>query len=444
MKKLLTMRNILIAIAFTVFLLVVKDNLNTFWNIIKNIGNILTPFFIGFLIAYILNFPYKFLYNKAFKRMGAKHKFFLKFRKPLALIITYAGTFAVIVALIMVLVPQIINNLAGLVNDFPKYYSSVEKTVTDWADRLEKMHLPFLQNMSQEELLNNVSGFFTDSRGMTETVLKWLQSFMSEFMTGVYNSLMGIIISIYFLIFKEELCFQLKKMVVAFVPIKYLPKIYEIVDITDTKCGRFLVGDIIDAGVLGVLFFIVLSIFRFPYASLIAVICGVCNIIPFFGPFIGAIPSCFILLLIDPWLALWFILIVCVMQQIDGNLLRPYIVGNQVGLSGFWVLFSVILGGALFGIIGFILGTPIYAVIYSLIAKRARNKIEEKGKIAQEALDFKVLNYTEIAEEQRRLRAEKEAEQRKKLQKLLHLGKEEEQNEEEETENFNDKIGKNN
>ena len=94
MKKLLTMRNILIAIAFTVFLLVVKDNLNTFWNIIKNIGNILTPFFIGFLIAYILNFPYKFLYNKAFKRMGAKHKFFLKFRKPLALIITYAGTFA--------------------------------------------------------------------------------------------------------------------------------------------------------------------------------------------------------------------------------------------------------------------------------------------------------------------------------------------------------------
>ena len=243
---------------------------------------------------------------------------------------------------------------------------------------------------------------------------------------GVYNFLMGFMISIYFLIFKEQLCRQIKKLAVAFVPIKYLPKLYEIVDITDTKCGRFLVGDIIDAAVIGVLFFITLSIFQFPYAALIAVICGVTNIIPFFGPFIGAIPSGFILLLIDPWLALWFIVIMIVLQQIDGNILKPNIIGNQLGISSFWVLFSVIVGGALFGMLGCVLGAPIYAVIYTLVAKRARNKIEEKGKIAQEALDFHVLNYTQIAEEQRKIRAEKEQEQRKKLHKLLHLGKKDE------------------
>ena len=441
------MKNILLAIAFTVFLIFFFINLSWFWGVLTTILGILTPFFIGFLIAYILNFPYKFLYTKAFGKMGTKHKSLLKLKKPLALIITYAGTIAVIVALIMVLIPQIINNLSKLVNDFPSYYKSVESTIKDLSKQISNMNLPFLHNTSQDDIFKGVTDFFTGSQDLTKSLLNWIQSFVSSFATGVYNFLMGFMISVYFLVFKEQLCLQVKKLAVAFIPIKYLPKVYEIVDITDTKCGRFLVGDIIDAAVVGVMFFITLSIFQFPYASLIAVICGVTNIIPFFGPFIGGIPSAFILLLIDPWLAFWFIIIMIILQQIDGNILKPNILGNQVGISSFWVLFSVIVGGALFGIIGFVLGTPIYAVIYTLIAKKARNKIEDKGKIAQEALDFQVLNYTQIAEEQRRIRAEKEQEQRKKLHKILHIGKsgeEEENPETDEDEKFSDKVDENN
>ena len=441
------MKNILLAIAFTVFLIFFFINLSWFWGVLTTILGILTPFFIGFLIAYILNFPYKFLYTKAFGKMGTKHKSLLKLKKPLALIITYAGTIAIIVALIMVLIPQIINNLSKLVNDFPSYYKSVESTIKDLSKQISNMNLPFLHNTSQDDIFKGVTDFFTGSQDLTKSLLNWIQSFVSSFATGVYNFLMGFMISVYFLVFKEQLCLQVKKLAVAFIPIKYLPKVYEIVDITDTKCGRFLVGDIIDAAVVGVMFFITLSIFQFPYASLIAVICGVTNIIPFFGPFIGGIPSAFILLLIDPWLAFWFIIIMIILQQIDGNILKPNILGNQVGISSFWVLFSVIVGGALFGIIGFVLGTPIYAVIYTLIAKKARNKIEDKGKIAQEALDFQVLNYTQIAEEQRRIRAEKEQEQRKKFHKILHLGKsgeEEENPETDEEEKFSDKVDENN
>ena len=441
------MKNILLAIAFTVFLIFFFINLSWFWDVLTTILGILTPFFIGFLIAYILNFPYKFLYTKAFGKMGTKHKSLLKLKKPLALIITYAGTIAIIVALIMVLIPQIINNLSKLVNDFPNYYKSVESTIKDLSKQISNMNLPFLHNTSQDDIFKGVTDFFTGSQDLTKSLLNWIQSFVSSFATGVYNFLMGFMISVYFLVFKEQLCLQVKKLAVAFIPIKYLPKVYEIVDITDTKCGRFLVGDIIDAAVVGVMFFITLSIFQFPYASLIAVICGVTNIIPFFGPFIGGIPSAFILLLIDPWLAFWFIIIMIILQQIDGNILKPNILGNQVGISSFWVLFSVIVGGALFGIIGFVLGTPIYAVIYTLIAKKARNKIEDKGKIAQEALDFQVLNYTQIAEEQRRIRAEKEQEQRKKFHKILHLGKsgeEEENPETDEDEKFSDKVDENN
>ena len=444
---------VLLATAFLGLMILLIANLDLVGGVFKTITGILTPFFIGFLLAYILNFPYKFLYTKAFRKMGAKHKFFKGFRKPLALIITYVGTFAVIGALLVLLVPQIINNLSNLVRDFPTYYKSIENSLQDNYDNIMKMHIPYIQELSYDDIFSGISSFFTGSQDITKTVLSWLQSFVSNFATGIYNSLMGVVISIYFLIYKEQLCRQIKKLAVAFIPVRYLPKVYEIVDITDTKCGRFLVGDILDAGLIGLIFFVVLSIFHFPYASLIAVLCGVANIIPFFGPFIGAIPSAFILLLIDPWLALWFIVITFVIQQIDGNVLKPKIIGNQVGLSSFWVLFSVIVGGALFGVMGFILGTPIYAVIYTLIGKKARNRIEDKGKIAKEALDFKVLNYTEIAEEQKRIRAEKEHEQRLKLKKLIHFGADDEETgedgeETEETEdtaadeNFHDAIHK--
>ena len=199
---------------------------------------------------------------------------------------------------------------------------------------------------------------------------------------GVYNFLLGIVISVYFLAAKETLCRQIKKLAVAFIPIKYLPKIYEIVDITDTKCGRFLVGDIIDAAFLGVL-----------------------------------------TLLIDPIYMIIFIIIIVIIQQLDGNLFKPKIIGSQVGLSSFWVLFSVIVGGGMFGVLGLILGTPIYAVIYALVGKRVKNKIDSKGRIAQEALDFEVLNYTKIAAEQKKLREEKEMQQREKFMKFINRNK---------------------
>ena len=299
-KNLTSLKNVLLVTAFAVFLIFFFINISWFWGVLKTIINILTPFLIGFLIAYILNFPYKFFCTKVFGKMGTKHKSLEKLRKPISLIITYTLMIAIFVALIMILIPQIINSLSKLANDSPKYIKSVEATVQEYSAKLSEMNIPFLQNINQDDVISGVSNFLTGSQDVTNGVLNWLKGFIADFAMGVYNFLMGFMISIYFLIFKEQLCRQIKKLAVAFVPIKYLPKLYEIVDITDTKCGRFLVGDIIDAAVIGVLFFITLSIFQFPYAALIAVICGVTNIIPFFGPFIGAIPSGFILLLIDP------------------------------------------------------------------------------------------------------------------------------------------------
>ena len=446
------MKNLLIAITFAICLIFFFINFSWFWGVLATITSILTPFFIGFLIAYILNFPYKFLYTKAFKKMGTKRKGLLKVRKALSLIITYVGLFAIIGTLIGLLIPQIVDNLSNLISKFPSYIESAQDTINQLSKSVSEMDLPFLKGVDFDNVGNDIVKFLTGSQDLTKSVFDWLKSFVGDFASGLYNAFMGIIISVYFLIYKEQLCRQVKRLAVAFVPIKYLPKIYEIVDITDTKCGRFLVGDILDSALIGMIMFVVLTIFGFPYASVIAVLVGVSNIIPFFGPFIGAIPSALILLLEDPWWCIWFIVIQCIVQQLDGNVLKPKIVGNQVGLSSFWVLFSVIVGGALFGIPGFILGTPIYAVIYSLIAKRTRNRINDKGKIAQEALDFNVLNYTKIAEEQKRLRAERDQEKMEKLKKFIHFGnsddetyKADESDDEQEIkeEDFNDKINKN-
>ena len=436
MKKIMSIKTILIAIAFTVFLLFLKDNLKLVWDIFSTIMNILTPFIIGFLFAYILNFPYKFFYTKVFGKMGKKRKFFLNLKKPLSLITTYAVVIAVVVILIAIVVPQIAVNIKSLASAFPEYYAvfmeNVEGTI-DWINSTFGSNIDgesMLNSLSTELLsvfsLDNVTKFASET---TQIVFNMLTSTT----TGIYNFIMGIVISVYFLAAKETLCKQVKKLAVAFIPIKYLPKIYEIVDITDTKCGRFLVGDIIDAGVIGLLTFIVMSIFQLPYAPLIAVLIGVTNIIPFFGPFIGAIPSAFILFLIDPWDMVIFVIIIFIIQQLDGNLFKPKIIGSQVGLSSFWVLFSVIVGGALFGLPGLILGTPIYAVIYSLVGKRVKNSIKDKGKIAQEALDFEVLNYAKIAAEQKKIREEKEYEQKEKIKKLIGLSKDEDDSSENES-----------
>ena len=423
MKKLFTLKNVLICILFTIFLLFVKDNFSVVWNAICLVASIMTPFVIGFLFAYILNFPYKFFYNKAFKFLKGKKPFLENMRKPLAIICTYASVVAVLGFLIAILVPQIADNIASLVERVPAYIDSIYKwlaSMAEWLNHNYNANIDIDASFAQlgQEIIKNLNGA-TIANMSKNFLFDTLMPMITSTTAGIYNFVMGIVISVYFLSAKEMLCRQIKRMAVAFIPIKYLPKVYEVVDITDTKCGRFLVGDIIDAAFIGVLTFITMSIFQLPYAALIAVLIGVTNIIPFFGPFIGAIPSAVILFLESPWDMFIFIAIVFVIQQLDGNLFKPKIIGSQVGLSSFWVLFSVIVGGSLFGMVGFILGTPIYAVIYTLVGKRVKNAIDNKGKLAKEALDFEVLNYVKIATEQKKIREEKETAQKEKLLKFI-------------------------
>ena len=191
--------------------------------------------------------------------------------------------------------------------------------------------------------------------------------------------ILGIIVSVYLLIDKEKLCALSKKITYGLFPESYADEIIKLVDRSNYTFGRFLVGKIIDSLIIGVLTFIILTIFKMPYTILVSVIVGITNIIPFFGPFIGAIPSFIIILFVSPVQALWFLLIILFIQQLDGNVIGPKILGDSIGISAFWILFSILVAGKLLGIVGMIIGVPLFAIFYSIVKEFIESKLRKKG-----------------------------------------------------------------
>ena len=234
----------------------------------------------------------------------------------------------------------------------------------------------------------------TVTGGELNTLLKNLASSIApsvfditkNFTTSVINLGMGIIVSVYFMGCKDKLIFQTKKLCYAYLPKRIVPKVMEIGDLSNNIFGKFVYGKILDSLIIGVLCFIVMSICGFDYPPLISVIIGVTNVIPVFGPFIGAIPSIFIMLMIDPIEAVWFTVFILILQQIDGNLIGPKILGNSIGISGFWIMASVIIGGGLFGFFGMLLAVPLFSTFYVLLGRAVNRRLVKNGH-AQEFSD---------------------------------------------------------
>ena len=201
--------------------------------------------------------------------------------------------------------------------------------------------------------------------------------FMKNFAMVTYNWVIGIIISFYFMFNKDDLLFKLKKLLKVCVNQRIYKNVVDVLNMSHNVFGKFIIGKIIDSLIIGVLCFIGTSILTIPYSLLISVIVGATNIIPFFGPFLGAIPCIIILLVINPIKALWFAIFILILQQIDGNIIGPKILGSSIGISAIFIMFSVILGGGMFGVPGMILGVPVFVVLYNLVATFVNKR--EKG-----------------------------------------------------------------
>ncbi len=291
-------------IAFTVILLFVMLNFGVVWGLLGLVINVVMPFFVGFIIAYLINMPYVFFADKAYKGLDNRGRFLKKMRKPLALVTAYIIVFGVIAFLVVILIPQLTDSVNQLVKNFSGYAQSFQQFLTDFLGNNFGIKLD-----NDSDIMNFINSLVkTVTGGELNTLLKNLASSIApsvfditkNFTTSVINLGMGIIVSVYFMGCKDKLIFQTKKLCYAYLPKRIVPKVMEIGDLSNNIFGKFVYGKILDSLIIGVLCFIVMSICGFDYPPLISVIIGVTNVIPVFGPFIGAIPSIFIMLMIDP------------------------------------------------------------------------------------------------------------------------------------------------
>lgn len=377
-------RTVTLSISAVVLLVFALFNSWT-WEIMATIIKIVSPLVYGLMLAFIINYPYEFCYNKLYKKVGVKNEKLLTLRKVLSITTTYVFLAVVIAFLVVILIPQVVDSINSFVDELPVYlshFSSVFTHVTDWIN--DTFSVDLTDTKTIEEFASKLFLSSDASLVSTSHLLNIALNSIWDFLYGIYNALIAIIVSVYVIGTKDKLLCQTRKLTLAYVPKKYHNFIRDVKNESYNICGKFIIGKIIDSAIIGVLCFIGLKIIGIDYAVLISVVVGITNIIPFFGPFIGAIPCALLLLLVDPWQCLWFVIFIFGLQQLDGNLIGPKILGDRIGISGIWVLIGVTIGGGLFGFAGMVFGVPVCAVIYTLLGKAVNSKLDKNKKLKAE------------------------------------------------------------
>ena len=349
---------------------------------------------IGFVLAYLLNPVMMFFERVLNKRMyhGKNEKTIRQKKTIRGLSVTLAlGIFlAIIAVLIRLILPELIRSIEELVFTMNEKVQSL----TQWVDKILKQDSPLAGQL--DLLIQNASEYL--GTWLQKTFLSQSSDWITSVTTGVYNVvktifnvIVGLIISVYVLMTKETFIGQLRKIIYAIFRPKYGNVVVEVVRKADEVFGGFFIGKIIDSVIIGFICFGGLYILRMPYVVLVSVIVGVTNIIPFFGPYIGAIPSFILIFLVNPLQGLYFIIFILVLQQVDGNIIGPKILGNTTGLSPFWVIFAILLFGGRFGVPGMIFGVPVFALLYYIV-KRIVEHILRIRKLPKGTVDYIRLN----------------------------------------------------
>lgn len=375
-------------------------------------GAVIMPLFAGIAIAYLLNPLMMFIENNIFANWQKKADTRKKKRliRGVSLFITIIITITVFTAFILVVVPQLVQNISSVFDKLPVYFEDIRKfVIKNFSDE------PFLQQFLVDPLKK-----LELSYGEAWNILNpMLSGFMNNIASGVWkviealkNVIIGFVISIYLLFSKEMFIGQVKKTMFAFFKNSTCQKSFNIYH----KCNKIFLGSviarIIDSFIVGVICFIGCVILGFPYALLISVIMFVFNLIPFFGGMIGAIPCTLLLLLSDkPIQALWFVIFITILLNVDGNVINPRITGGQTGLPTIWVMLSIIIGAGFFGFTGMILSVPVFAVLYMLVKVSIENRLEKK-KLPQSTLKYQG-NVEHMVEDYEYTQAEKIADMEK-------------------------------
>ena len=344
------------------------NNIPTIKTVFSNAVSIISPFIYAFAIAFILNRPMMWFERTLFKDKKKK--------RILSVAVTFTIAISLISVLMVLVLPQIGLSIAYLVEAMPGFIQSVSQTAVEV---MEQIHLNSRLSQQVQEMWNNIGTGIMD---FTVSVLPGVVNVSIGIGNAVVKSIMSTIIAIYMLASKDRLKFQIKKFFYAYFSKNFAEETFELGRMSNTIFSDFIIGKMIDSTIIGIIAFIGMLFIYPDYAVLIAIIIGVTNMIPFFGPFIGAIPSIFILLILSPFAAFVFLIFIIVLQQIDGNIIGPKVLGSSLGLSPLWILVGIIVGNGAMGFLGMVIGVPTFAVIYNLVSCNTKKKLEEKDIVA--------------------------------------------------------------
>lgn len=371
------MRKIKELILFTIIILIALWNYTLIFEAVVFIFGIVFPFLLGGAIAFVLNVPMNFLEEKIFgNRWMKKRKAAKKVARPVSLVLTIAIVIGVVVLVMFVVIPELTRTLLSLgstIRDFvPEAQRFLEELFTDnsemsaWLDSL---------NLNVDRIMESAVSFFQNGAG---NILNSTMSAIGSIVSGVTTFVIAFVFACYVLLQKEKLRVQVQKVMYAFLSEKRVEWCLEVCSLTNRSFSNFLTGQCVEALILGTMFFVVMNLFGMPYSLLVGVLIAFTALIPIFGAFIGCIVGAVLILMVDPVQALVFVIMFLVLQQIEGNLIYPKVVGRSVGLPSIWVLAAVTIGGSLMGIVGMLIFIPVVSVIYNLfragVYKRLRKK----------------------------------------------------------------------
>lgn len=366
---------------------------------ISNIVSIMMPIIDGFIVAYLLipvinSFENKVAFPFCQKKKIEINKKIKTYIRICAVILSYFMVFTMVYVFIKMVMPQLIDSIQNIINNMPVYLD----TIIVYANKL----LESLDLFEDNDVVKLVDTYYYEimnflKTNVLPTVSDWglsLTSSAFSVLGALWNLIIGFIISIYILMSKEKFVGQGKKVIYSIFNRETANLILSDLRYINKTFSGFIVGKIVDSIIIGLLCFIILTICNIPYAILVSVIVGVTNIIPFFGPFIGAIPSIILIFLVSPIQALYFLIIVIILQQVDGNLIGPVILGNSTGLSGFWVIFAITFFGGLWGILGMLLGVPLFGCLFAWFKRHiTANLIKRKMNVDTESyINLKEIN----------------------------------------------------
>lgn len=347
------------------------ENPQVLGTFVKKSFSLFFPLFLGFCIAFVLNVPMRFLERHVFA--GSKHKILQKLRRPLCILLSLIFILSVLWAVMLLVVPEIINAAEVLAEAVPDFLIGAQKWAVEQADTIPqlKQKIEALQ-INWAETGKTLLTYITSS---ATSLLGGTVNFVVGIAGGVVNAVVGFIFGLYILLDKEKLKMQLNNLLRAVLPEKKYVGLVHVADLTSRTFAKFISGQCVEACILGTLTWLGMLLFRFPYAPMIGALVGLTALIPIVGAIVGTVVGAFMIMMINPIQAVWFIVFLQVLQQIEGNLIYPRVVGSSVGLPPIWVLASVTIGGSLGGIVGMLFAVPVASVAYALIRGAVRDKL---------------------------------------------------------------------